>query len=89
MLQHDCVRFVDKRKDKEPLCCQLGIDAFVDDTLSVLDCFLRSPNGNYSALFLFGNASAFVHNPSYYDRNVTRAHGWSAVLQRVFAAEKQ
>lgn len=72
------VHFVAARKDKEPLCRQLGITTMVDDTLGVLECFFDGP---YNAV-LFGDRSHdFRHNASFYWPALLHASDWAAVVE--------
>ncbi len=70
------VHFVRERRDKAPVCEELGVTHFVDDRLEVLGYLAESGVGN---LYLFRGRDAEIEANRRYLERVNAIGGWPAL----------
>lgn len=69
------LRFCRQRKDKTPICKQLGISHFVDDRIDVLEHMVETVSG----LYLFGEQPTKQRTPTW----AISVADWDAVIQAI------
>lgn len=77
------VHFVRERRDKAPLCAQLGVSCFIDDNLSVLQHFLTPPSKCEEPLFYFQPHAPETRSSCFYHPRIVHTTSWEDLIEKI------